>query len=359
VVFLCGLITAQQQTQPQAEAGAPSATVGGDQVIKTTVDYVQTPVWVYNRNGDYVDGLQPSQFHLFDNNKEQNIQAVDVAFAPISMVICIQANSAVEKMLPAVNKIGNLIQPQILGQQGEAAVIAYDSRVRTLQDFTSDSDKITNAVKKIYPGSTSQRLVDAVVEATRMLRTRDRQRRRVILLIGERRDLGSEIHGREALINMQMSNVTLYSVNMSQVMEKLSAPPPDPRPDVVPPAAMSLPSMVPATPTTVMQTYGTQGSSAQFLPLLIEIYRDAKAIFKANIVDVFTKGTGGEEFGYVKQRGLEEAINQIGEVLHSQYTITYTPNNKNEGGFHQITVAVDSSQARSVRTRPGYWLGAK
>ena len=108
-----------------------------------------------------------------------------------------------------------------------------------------------------------------------------------------------------------------------------------------------------------MQTYGTQGDSAQFMPLLIEIYRDAKAIFKANTVDVFAKGTGGEEFSYHSGRGLEEAIEDMGEVLRAQYTITYTPNNADEPGFHQIAVDVISPLAHSVRSRPGYWLGAK
>jgi VWFA-related protein len=282
-----------------------------------------------------------------------------VAFAPISLVICVQANSDVEKMLPAVNRIGNLIQPHILGDQGEAAVIAYDSRVRVLQEFTHDADQITAAVKKIQPGSTSQHLNDAVYEATRMLRTRKKDRRRVILLIGEKRDLNSEIRGREALIDMQLANVTLYSANMSILMAKLSAPPPDPRPPQFPPSALPMPGISAQTPTTVMQTYGTQGNSAEFLPLLIEIYRDTKAIFKANVVDVFTKGTGGEEFSYYKGRGLEKVIDDIGEVLHAQYTITYVPNNKQEAGFHQIAVDVLSEKAHSVRVKPGYYLGAK
>ena len=83
---------------------------------------------------------------------------------------------------------------------------------------------------------------------------------------------------------------------MSRIIEKLTAPVPDPVPDKLPPAMYPLPSNVPATPNTVMQTYGTQGDSAQFLPLLIEIYNDAKAIFKRNPVDVFSSGTGGSQF---------------------------------------------------------------
>ena len=360
VTLLCGLLLAQQQQPPQQQPTQPPP-ADPDTIIRTRVNAVQTPVWVYDHKGNYVDGLTQEQFRVYDNGKEQTISAVDVAFAPISMVICVQASANVEKMLPAINKIGNLIQPQILGTSGEAAVIAYDSRVRTLQEFTHDGDKITAAVKKISPygGSTTQRLVDATYEATRMLRTRKEDNRRVILMIGERRDLGSEVRGREALIDMQLANVSFYSINMSQLMVNLTAPPPDPRPDMIPPAAMPMPSSTPATPTSVMQTYGTQGDSAQFMPMLIEIYRDAKAIFKANTVDVFAKGTGGEEFSYVRGRGLEQAIEDIGEVLHAQYTITYTPNNKDEPGFHSISVDVTNTNAHSVRSRPGYFLGSQ
>ena len=322
---------------------------------------MQAPVWVYDKNGNYLDGLTKEEFRIYDNGREQHINEVDVSFAPISMVICVQANAAIEKMLPAINRIGNLIQPQILGTAGEAAVIAYDSRIRTLQDFTNDGDKITAAVKKINPygGSTAQHMIDAVFEATKMLETRAPDHRRVVLLVGERRDLGSQVRAREALIEMQLFSVSLYSVNMSQIMANLTAPPPDPRPDMIPASAVPMPSNTVATPTTVMQTYGTQGDSAQFMPMLIEIYRDIKAIFKANTVDVFTKGTGGEEYGYVRSRGLEEVINEIGESLHTQYTITYQPNNKDEPGFHPIEVDVLNKKAHSVRTRPGYWLGAK
>jgi VWFA-related protein len=354
--------TPQQQTTPPAQQNPTNPPVDqgeGNTNIRVEVQAIQVPVWVYDRDGNYVDGLTPDQFKIYDNGKEQKISGVDVAFAPISMVIVVQANADVEKMLPAVNHIGNLIQPQILGDSGEAAVVAYDSRVRVLQEFTHDGDKINAAIKKIQPGSMSQHLNDAISEATRLLKTRPKERRRVILLIGERRDIGSEVRGREVLIEMQLANVSLYSANMSILITKLSAPPPDPRPPAIPPTAVFMPGPGTATPTTVAQTFGTQGYGADFLPLLIEIYRDAKAIFKANVVDVYAKGTGGEEFGYVRQKGLEQVINDIGEVLHSQYTITYTPNNLSEAGFHQITVDVLSKKAHSVRVKPGYYLGAK
>ena len=324
-----------------------------------TTERVVAPVTVFDRDGGYVNGIQPQQFHLYDNGKEQNIE-VDIAYQPISLVIAIESSSHVESILPQVNKIGNLIAPLVIGDQGEAAVIAYDARIRTLQDFTSSADLVTQAIKKIQPGSNSNRLVDAVVEGARMLSHRPQNRRRIMLLIGETRDLASEGRARETLIDLQLSNIVFYGVDMSRFVSTLTAPPNQPRPDPLPPAMRPMPPGVPATPTSVAQTYGTSGGSAQFVPLMVEILKDIKYIFKDNPVELFTKGTGGSEFAFMKQRGLEDAISRIGEELHSQYLISYSPNNKLEGGFHEITVEVmGRPEVKKVQTRPGYWLAGK
>src|SRR5215471_12671264 len=182
--ILFGGLLAAQQTPPQVEQDKTL-------IFRERTALVTAPVLVLNRDGDYVNGLQPPQFHLFDNGKEQNIN-VDITYQPISLVICLQANSKVDGILPQVRKIGNLITPLLIGDQGEAALIAYDSRVRVLQDFTSDGEKITKAVKDLYAGSSANRMIDAVWEATKMLRTRPTNRRRIILLVGETRDVSSE-----------------------------------------------------------------------------------------------------------------------------------------------------------------------
>src|ERR1017187_7357350 len=64
-VCLCGLLVAQQEEAPLHK-------------IVTTVENVLAPVTVYDRNNNYVHGLTPDQFRIFDNNKEQNIHQVDV-----------------------------------------------------------------------------------------------------------------------------------------------------------------------------------------------------------------------------------------------------------------------------------------
>ncbi|HTX34427.1 MAG TPA: VWA domain-containing protein [Bryobacteraceae bacterium] len=363
LTLVCGLLAAQQSSKKARQASEPpdEARPQDDLTFYGGIEEVNAPVWVFDRNGDYVNGLRPDQFRLFDNGREQSIRSVDVSYTPISLVICIQANSHVQGLLPQVNKIGNLISPLIIGDAGEAAVIAYDSRIRTLQDFTSDPDKITRAISTIYPGSTSNRMIDAVIEGTRLLKTRAKNRRRIMLLVGETRDLGSEARLREALYFLQINNVVFYSVDMSRFITTLTAPTPEPRPVTLPPAMYPIPSMVAATPTTVDQTYGLSGQRAEFVPLMVEIFKDVKAIFRDNPVEAFTKGTGGSEFGFHSTRTLQTAFEKIGEEVHSEYVITYTPSatTKLENGFHTIEVDVPNrSDVRKVLTRPGYWAAA-
>jgi len=333
---------------------------GGPGPFRVSTDLVVTPVTVFDKRGSYVDGLEPPQFHLYDNNKQQKID-VDIAYQPMSMVIAIQANQHVEKILPQVRKIGVMITPLVIGERGEAAVMAYDSRIRKLQGFTSNSDQITETIRTITPGGTSNRLIDAVEEGAHMLESRPRSRRRVILLIGETRDLGSEVRAREALTRLQLSNVVLYSVDISRFVSTLREPYQQPMWESRPPASFPpLAAGFARTPTSVDQAFGLEGHAAQFVPLLVELFKDAKSVFNDNPVELFTKGSGGREFGFYRQRGLENAIQQIGEELHSQYLISYNPNNKEEGGFHRIIVQVSGHAGiAKVNTRPGYWVGPR
>lgn len=358
LTMICGLLAAQPQAPQEQKQPEEQQASGRPEIdFYQRVTNILAPTKVFDHDGQMVHGVRADQFHLLDNGKEQNIR-VDETFIPMSMVVAIQCNGEVDQILPKVNRIGNMIAPLMLGTEGEAAVLAFDHRVRVMQDFTSDPDKITEAVKKIHAGSLSATLVDAVDAADHMLENRPKERQKIILLISETRDQGSINSGRQTLQHLQVHNISVYQVTMSRVLGKLTGTPDVPRPNNNPPAMTPMPSNVPATPTTVMQTYGTEGSRAEFLPLMIEIFRDAKAIFKAPPAEVFVNGTGGAQFGFYRNHGLEDAIQRMGEELNSQYMLSYNPNNKIEGGWHTITVEVSGHGNVKAKTRPGYWTAA-
>ena len=338
-------------------AGLAPAQDTGTQTFRTGIKVVVAPAVVLGRHGQYINDLKSHDFQLTDNGKPQDIK-VDVTYIPISLVVAIQANANAEPVLPVVRQIGPLLQGLVTGDQGEVAVVAFDHRIQTLQDFTTDTGRIKEALAKLRPGSSTSALNDAVVQSARMLKTRPADRRRVLLLIAEARDYGSEAKVRDALTDLQFANVSVYAVNINQLANAFrtkAAPPP---PDRIPPTARILPGGVPPLPDNTRQLYGNPQNSAEFVPLLADIFRATKSIFVKDPVDVYTRFTGGDERSFVSQRDLESAMSAIGDELHSQYLLTYTPTNREEGGFHEIVVTVDRPDVK-VRTRPGYWVAAQ
>ena len=74
-----------------------------------------------------------------------------------------------------------------------------------------------------------------------------------------------------------------------------------------------------------------------------------------NAMDVAAAATGGMNLSTYKDRSIENAIDEIGGELHSQYSISYTPTGGNDLGYHEIKVQVNR-KGLHVRTRPGYYV---
>jgi VWFA-related protein len=342
------LVLAQApQTTPQNADETPEAS------FKTSTFNIIAPTLVTDRSGNIIDGLQGHQFHLYDNKKEQDIH-VDVSFLPISMVVAVEASTRIDgPILNQIKKLGTLI-PEVAGDHGEVAVMAVDSRLRVMQDFTSDTDKIKAAIDKITAGNSSNRIIDAVDQSVYMLRHRPKENRKIVLLVSETRDQASEGRLKQTLIDANFANVVVYTVDISQLMVRLTEKAPTPRPNPIDITSNQTFAGQPPTPTNQAQNYGP--NQVQFLPVLTEIYKETKRIFVDSTTEAMAKGTGGAEFSFVKQKGLEDAIQRISTEIRSQYLITYAPNNKGDPGFHTIVVGVDNPRYEA-KTRPGYWVG--
>jgi VWFA-related protein len=328
-----------------------------ERTFTATVSRVLVPVTIVGKGGEFIAGLEPKDFRLYDNGKLQNI-AVDISYQPISLVVLVQASGNTDSVLPKIQKIAPLLSGLVVGEAGEVAIVSFDHRFEVRQDFTSDSDLLKQGLAKILAGSDNVTVKDAVRNAVRMLARRPQNRRKVILLISETRDRGSEARTREVLAEVQLHNISVYTVNINRLVSTLMAKTPVPRPDPVPTTARHLPGVSPTTPTAVMQQ--GYGSATNVVPLFVEIFRDVKDIFVSNPSEVFTRFTGGREYSFLDQSSLERAITDIGAELHSQFLITYDPDNKEEGGFHEIRVEVAKPEARdwTIRHRAGYWMAA-
>lgn len=346
LVILASLAAAQSPPPPTV------SDTTRDQPIVETFKFVLAPVTVTDRSGDFVTGLTVYDFRLSDNGKPQRITE-DVTIHPISMVVVIQANSDVEKVLPQIQKLASIFETLVLGENDEMAVVSFDHKLKTLTGFTSDAAQIDQAFKKLTPGSYTAALNDAAMQGINLLRNRPATRRRIMVLISENRDKGSGMSVREVLTAADFAEVYIYSIDISQLVTALTSKAQPNRPNTLPPGAEHLPMGQINTATTDSQT-----NMGNWVPALKDVFDMVKGVFVPDPLDVYTRYTGGREYAFKSQKALERDVSQLGNELHSQYLLTYAPNNLDEAGFHHIIVNV-LKPGLSVRTRDGYWIAAK
>jgi VWFA-related protein len=347
----------QLAPKPAATPAEEGDTSGVPATFKINSKTVLAPVTVTDhKTKALIDGLTVANFQLLDNDKPQKITS-DFIVSPISLVVIIQANSDIEPVLPKLKRTGILLHSLITGEDGEVAVLAFDHRIQLIQDFTKDPDKLDDAMLKIKAGSSSAVLVDSVVEATHMLvrQTRGNANRRVILLISQDRDKGSAAKVPETVRGLEYNSIEIYAVDIGKYFSALMRQPEDPRPRAggLPPTALPNSRGDVNTETDIQQAYG----NGNYLNMAPSIWRGFRDIFKKTPEEAFTQYTGGTTYSFeARSRTLEEAISSIGREVHSQYILSYTPNDQTEPGFHTIKVTVDRP-GYEVRTRPGYFWG--
>jgi VWFA-related protein len=183
-----------------------------------------------------------------------------------------------------------------------------------------------------------------------MLRSRPTNRRRALLLISESTDKGSQIKPREVMAAADFNNVVIYSIDMSHLMASLTATPPPLPSDTRPPGAVHMDRGNVSTPTT-----DTQMQLGNWVPLIKDIFDEAKSVFVKNPLEVYTEFSGGRQYWFTNQRTLDRAVSDLGTELHGQYLLTYSPNNQEQPGFHNIVVQVIKPDLK-IRTRDGYYL---
>lgn len=158
--FLSSTVFAQAPgTLDPAKQDASKPDDGSLIVVQSNV--VIVPTTVRDRNGQTIDGLQLQDFELYDNNKLQKITA-DVRDEPLSLVVTVQRSSNIAEILPKIQRIGSMLNQLVSGQDGQMAIIGFDHRIQVMQDFTSETTKISEALKKLTPGSNEHAVIDAV-----------------------------------------------------------------------------------------------------------------------------------------------------------------------------------------------------
>jgi VWFA-related protein len=296
---------------------------GQEVTFRSTVPLVVAPVTVTDREGHPVDGLTEGDFQVLDNGTPRKIDG-EILIEPLALVVAVQTSEGSAAALTKIRRIGSMIQPLITGNRGSAAVLAFDEEIRLVREFTSSEDDISAAFSSLRPRRGRPRLLDAVDRAVRMLREGPPRHRRVILLLGEDKDGNSESGLPEVLTAAQRENISIYAVTYSPVL----------------------------TGMTVKSHELPPSGGMNLLALFSHLAHHGKQ----NAAETLTGYTGGRRLRFVTQNALEEAVSAIGEELHSQYLLSFSPPPETAAGYRSIEVRLPGRPDAQVRTRPGYWL---
>jgi VWFA-related protein len=319
-----------------------AAVLAQDPVIRSTVVNVQVSVTVVDKKGRHVSGLTADDFELFDSGLPQKAQVDDVT-APISMVVAVQTNTNARDVLNVVRKSAALLQDLVVGDAGEIAVVAFDHEVTPLCDFTSDSAELTAAFAKLKSRGGPHHLDDAAMQGVRMLQTRAKDRKKVLLLIGEGFDQGSAVGPADVFSQAELNGVLIYAVKMKPANPETPMKAKNPVPAE---QRGSAPMGTIRTMTSDVQTNG-------YGPSLTDAINVFRGLMADSNLGAYAQFTGARAEDFSNQKTLDAALVAIGRELHSQYLLTFAPS-RGAAGYHELTARVRKPDLK-VRLRRGYW----
>jgi len=205
----------------RAASGQQRALPRAGRQDRLTVENVVAPVLVFDSKGR----MSTASARRFYRNGQQPKSRTFRGHQPISLVIAIQANSHVEQLLPHVQKIGNLITPLLIGDQGEAALIAYDARIRSSAGLHFRPRQNYAAGQEDLPWQHFQPVgrrrggrhphVDDAPQEPPAHPDSDRPKRAT---------WAARARVARSLLGLQFANVLFYGVDMSRFMNVLTAP---------------------------------------------------------------------------------------------------------------------------------------
>jgi VWFA-related protein len=315
---------------------------------------VIAPVTVMDKRGRLVLDLEQKDFHVFDSGAEQKIVHGDMGGDPLAVALVIETSSHIEGMASVIRGMGSIFTETVMALNGEAAVITFDSSVEVRQPFTMDHDAVQRAIAVVQFGAPEMRLHDAMAAGVDLLKAQPTTYRRVMLVVGESQDQGSDAKLRAVLRDAQLANITIYGIGVRSTVADLR-PTKRQTPAETSDASSSQPNVKPyIAPRGVAESAATQGSLDYMSVAIWLITRGINKI-KDHQLELAVAATGGVHYHARRDRTFRSALDQIGGELHARYIVGYALATKPADGFHTIEITVARPET-TVRTRPGYFI---
>src|SRR5439155_5824443 len=304
IVLFSFVLFAQERPQPQKNQNDKGYTLSVE-----TLE-VQLPISVLDREGRPVNGLTKDHFQIFEDKVPQTIKSFKHEDIPLSLGLTIDNSGSMRNKRERVNSAA-LSFVRDSNPDDETFIVNFDDEAYLEQDFTGSLGDLVDALDHIDTrGETALR--DAVYLSIDHVKDGHRDKK-ALLVISDGEDNRSK-YGVNKFLNhvREAKDVTIYAIGLLEENDDrggLFRKPPSKK-------------------------------AKEALTQLAEI-------------------TGGQAFFPKSVNEVEEICQRIAHDLRNQYTLGYSPTNKNlDGAWRKVDVRVNPPRNVSkvtLRTKQGYF----
>lgn len=290
---------------------ASSLAFGQDQpagrfTATASTEYVNLPVVVRDRKGQFVDDMKRSDFHLWVDGSPVAIESFEKHDgAPVSFAILLDVSGSMriaDKLEHAKDAVRHLIRLRKPGDDF-ALFVFSDDQVRVVSEFSSDPGPLLRQLFYLKPeGKTA--LYDAVIQTANELLA-GKNLKKAILLFTDGVDNASQFTEKDLRDVMENESVPVYAIGMK---------------------------------------------NAAF-DVLTEQQRKELSVAA---LDLLATASGGRMFLVSGEDNLHPVSEAIDSELRRQYVLGFEPSGEGEIRYRPIVVTVKGGGTRVVRARKGY-----
>jgi VWFA-related protein len=304
---------------PASTAKAPDEPVeDAGQTLRVRVNLVNTYFSARDKGG-FLTGLHKDDCQLKENGEDQVIKNfTQEKKLPLTIGILLDTSFGQSGVLELEKVAAADFLKGILEPKDEAFLIKFDINTDLLADYTNSAAVLRRSINRAeinagggtgsVTGNTTPKgtvLYDAVYLGAHD-KLRDEAGRKVLVILTDGQDQGSQLKLQDAVEAAQKANATVYVIN---VVDR--------------------------------QAY----------------YQNGWMYGGLGAMDKLTKETGGRIVDAGNGKHLDEAFAKISDELRTQYLVSYTPKNQNfDGTFRNI--AITCGKDVKVQSRKGYFASA-
>jgi VWFA-related protein len=304
------------------------------EVLKVNTSLVQLNVGVVDRQGRAITNLSRGDFTVYEDDVRQPITDFEPTTTPFSLVLLLDMSGSTLTFRPTLKQSAYRFL-DALGPDDRVAVIAFNDKVKTLADFTSDRRKMAKAID--YADGKGETHFYKALNAALELLGKEGQRRKAIVVLTDGLDTPMKNLDRDAAANAHNNEEALASV----------------KPDASAPlkAVLSAADRQGVTIYPLALPSGDPKRLPFLEPVQTAIYNAARTRMQT-----LADRTGGRLNEIRRLEDLGRIYAEVAAELRTLYTVVYRPVNTDTptGQWRKIRIEVSRPEL-IARTRTGYF----